>query len=66
MPEPAMRTKEKSGMNNIDEGRNFDEHERLLGNWRRELFLDGDHWTFRDVESPSLPTSPLPAGPEAS
>ena len=54
-------------MDNREEAsQNFDEHERLLGNWRRELFLDGDHWTFRDVESPSLPATPLPAGRQTS
>ena len=53
-------------MNNREEARNFDEHERLLGNWRRVLFLDGDHWTFRDVDSPSLPTTPPPADPQRS
>ena len=59
-----MSTNEKSGMNNREEAQNFDDHEGLLGNWKREAFLDGDHWTFRELESPSLPTTPLPAGPQ--
>ena len=53
-------------MNNREEAQNFDGHEGLLGNWKREAFLDGDHWTFRELESPSLPTTPLPAGPQTS
>jgi hypothetical protein len=62
-----MSTKEKSEMNNREaDAQNFDNHERLLGNWRSEAFLDGDHWSFRDVESPSVPTNPVPAGRQKS
>jgi hypothetical protein len=57
-----MSTKEKSAMNNREaDTQNFDDPERLLGNWRSEAFLDGDHWNFRDAESPSVPTTPVPA-----
>ena len=54
-------------MNNREaDAQNFEDHERLLGNWRSEAFLDGDRWNFRDVESPSVPTTPVPAGRQKS
>ncbi len=57
-----MGTKEKSAMNKMEaDAQNFDNPERLLGNWRREAFADGDRWAFRDVESPSVPTTSVPA-----
>lgn len=62
-----MRTKEKIAMKNIEAGaQNFDEHERLLGNWRSEAFLDGDRWNFRDVEPQSPAIKALPGGRQAS
>jgi hypothetical protein len=62
-----MSTKEKSAMNNREaDAQNFDDPERLLGNWRREAFLDGDQWTFRDVESGSSPSTTPPSGGKQS
>jgi hypothetical protein len=62
-----MSTKEKSGMNNREaDAQNFDKPERLLGNWRREAFADGDRWNFRDAEPPSAPTTPVPASRQKS
>jgi len=62
-----MSTKEKSAMNNREaDAQNFEDHERLLGNWRSEAFLDGDHWNFRDVEPQHSPNKALPGGPQTS
>jgi len=62
-----MGTKEKSAMNKMEaDAQNFDNPERLLGNWRREAFADGDRWAFRDVEPPSAPTTPVPAARQKS
>ena len=62
-----MSTKEKSAMNSREaDTQNFEDHERLLGNWRREAFADGDRWAFRDAESPSAPTTQVPAARQKS
>lgn len=54
-------------MNNMEAGpQNFDEHERLLGNWRSEAFLDGDRWSFRDAEPQSSEMKALPGGRQVS
>ena len=63
----TMRSKERNGMKNIEAGpQNFDEHERLLGNWRSEAFEDGDRWNFRDGEPQGSSTKPLTGGRQTS